>query len=331
MSFFLLNDIELLKLDSLKRSNLLVTGGTGFFGTWITELVKYLNDKFAFDMKLYLLARVPTKEVTNLVLSRNDIFFIQKDIRNLTEIPSDINYIIHAACSPNNIEHMSNPIETMDIISRGTKELLDCAVHLPNLKKLINLSSGQIYGNIKSDIISEKDYGRLNSNSIKSIYPEAKRYSETISKAYESLYKLPIIQVRPFSFIGPFMSLEKPWAVNNFINDAIKFKRIKIIGNGKPIRSYMYPTDMVECLFNILSSSQKYNTYNLGSDEGVSLEDLALKIKNIIGNDLSIDILHMNENNDTFRPDISRIKEELGISLKMNLSNTLQKTIEWNY
>jgi dTDP-glucose 4,6-dehydratase len=291
--------------------------------------VKYLNDTFSFEMKLYLLARTSTFEVSQLILLRNDIFFIQKDIRNLNEIPSDINYIIHAACSPDNIEHMSNPIETMDIISQGTKQLLESALNLSKINKIINLSSGQIYGNTNKDLISEKDFGYVDSNSIKSIYPEAKRYTETLSKAYESLYKLPIVQVRPFSFIGPMMSLEKPWAINNFLYDAIKFRKIKIIGNGKPVRSYMYPTDMVYWLFCILIHDKNSTSYNLGNSNGVSLEDIACKIKDKIGNDVKIDIMNRNDDKSIFLPDTSYIEKELTLSIKIDVDEAINETINW--
>ena len=328
--YFNLNNNEVSKLNNLKNSEILVTGGTGFFGKWILEFVIYLNDSYKFNIKLYLLARRITPEIKQILFIRKDIIFIQKDICSLVELPENINYIIHAASSPDNIEHINNPIETMNIISSGTKQLLDSIQNLENIKKVINLSSGQVYGKVLGGIINENNYGYLDCASIKSIYPESKRFSETLCKAYETLYRLPIVQVRPFSFIGPFMSLEKPWAINNFIRDAIKFKRIKIIGNGKPIRSYMYPTDMVEWLFNILVTSKNNSIYNLGSDEGISLENLALKIKNIIGNDIVIDILSMNKNEDIFLPDITNLRKELELTLKVNINDALEKTIKWN-
>lgn len=328
--YFNLNTQELNKLSDLKNSKILVTGGSGFFGSWILKFVLYLNDNFSFNIKLYLLARRITKNISEIVSQREDIIFLQQDIRNIKEVPLNINYVVHAACSPDNREHISNPVEVMDIISSGGKQLFEHCLNMPNLKRIINLSSGQIYGKVEKNYISENDIGAIEPNSIKSIYPEAKRFSETLSKAYESLYKLPIVQVRPFSFIGPFMSLEKPWAINNFLHDAIKFKKIKIIGNGKPIRSYMYPTDMVEWLFNILVNAQNGCNYNLGSDEGVSLEELALTIKDKIDSSIEIQILKMNENNNVFLPNLDFIKKELGVSIKVGFNKAIEETIKWN-
>jgi len=291
--------------------------------------VTYLNDKLAFNIKLYLVARNNSSYINEIIENRNDIFFIKNDVRNLREVPSTIEYIIHAAATPDNSIHMSNPIEVMDTISQGTKQVLDIALGLDNIKKILNISSGQVYGTLSSNMISETNMGRVDTNSINSIYPEAKRYGETLSIAYKSLYKLPVVQVRPFSFVGPHMGLEKPWAINNFIKDAIKFKKIRILGNGKPIRSYMYPTDMAWWLLNMLVDSKNGVVYNLGSPEGISLEELALKIKTKIGIDVNIEILNMNEESSVFVPDESLVKDKLDLDIKVRIDEALDKTIDW--
>ena len=329
MGYFKVSQEESLKINQLRNSEILVTGGTGFLGKWIVDAVTFLNDNFSFNIKLYLLARRNSQHIDNIISKRDDMVFIKNDIRNLTEIPKSIEYIIHAAATPDNREHMSNPIEIMDIISQGTKQVLDAALALDSVKKILNISSGQVYGTLRSSRISEKNIGILDINSIKSIYPEAKRYSETLALAYKSLYKLPIVQVRPFSFIGPNMGLDKPWAINNFIKDAIKFKKIKILGNGKPIRSYMYPSDAVWWLLNMLVDSQSGIVYNLGSPEGISLENLAIKIRSKLGNDIHIEILNMNEDDSTFVPDIDFIKNKLAVDIKVNIDEALDKTLDW--
>jgi len=328
--YFLNIDLdEIKKIEKLKNSRILITGGTGFFAKWLLNAVILLNDKYKFHIKLYLLARKNNDYIEKTISLRSDIEFIKNDIRNVDELPSDIEYIIHAAATPDNREHMSNPIDTMDIISHGTKQILDASLRLNNIKKILLLSSGQVYGTIDGNHIKEKSVGLLDTNSIKSIYPEAKRYSETLALAYKSLYKLPIIQVRPFAFIGPLMEMNKPWAINNFIASAIKFKKIKILGNGEPIRSYMYPSDMVWWLLNMLLHSKDGAIYNLGSDNGISLKDLAEKIKIKLGDDIKIEIQNMNNDKSIFLPDISFVKDELDLDIKVDIDRALDYTIKW--
>ncbi len=329
MNYFNISLNEAIKIGALRNSEILVTGGTGFFGKWIIEIIAYLNDNLEFNIKLYLVARNNSLYINEIIKKRNDMFFIKNDVRNLREIPSTVEYIIHAAATPDNSIHMSNPIEVMDTIAQGTKQVLDVALGLDNIKKILNISSGQVYGTLHSNMISENSIGTIDTNSINSIYPEAKRYSETLSIAYKSLYKLPVVQVRPFSFIGPHMGLEKPWAINNFIKDAIKFRKIKIFGNGKPIRSYMYPTDMAWWLLSMLVDSKNGVIYNLGSSEGISLEKLAMKIKTKVGVDVNIDILNMNEDSAVFVPDDSLVKNRLDLDIKVDIDEALDKTIDW--
>ena len=329
MNYFNISFDESIKIQTLKNSSILVTGGTGFFGKWIVEIVSYLNDNLSFNIKLYLVARNNSLYINKIIDKRNDIFFIKNDVRNIREIPSTIEHIIHAAATPDNSIHMSNPIEIMDTISQGTKQVLDIALGLDNVKKILNISSGQVYGTLNSNMISETNIGMVDTSSINSIYPEAKRYSETLSIAYKSLYKLPIVQVRPFSFIGPYMGLEKPWAINNFIKDAIKFKKIRILGNGKPIRSYMYPTDMAWWLLNMLANPKHGVVYNLGSSEGISLEELAYKIKAKIGTSINIEILNLNDDSSVFVPDESLVKNKMDLNINVGIDEALDDTINW--
>jgi len=125
------------------------------------------------------------------------------------------------------------------------------------------------------------------------------------------------------------MSLNKPWAINNFIRDALKFKNIRILGNGKPVRSYMYPTDMALWILHILVHGTVGSAYNLGSDAGISLEEVALKIQNIIGSSVNIDILNMNENCSEFVPNIDHVRHELGLNITVDIDETLKKSIDW--
>lgn len=326
---FNLAEKDISNLEKLKNKEVLITGGSGFIGIWLTQLLIYLNDKYNFNITLYLIARHTNSGLDTIIENRKDVVFIKGDIRNIREFPKDVSYIVHAASSPDNRIYMSNPIDSMSIIADGTKNSMENALLLEKLEKIVHLSSGQIYGSLDSHNITENDCGKLNSNSITAIYPEAKRYAETLTNAYRSLHKLPIVQVRPFSFIGPFMSLNKPWAINSFIRDVIKTNNIRILGNGKPVRSYMYPTDMVLWILTILLHGKSGAAYNLGSDMGISLEEVAQKIKNIVGNNVSIEILNMNTSCSEFVPNIDYVKQELGLNITVNIDDTLKQSLVW--
>lgn len=142
---FTLTEKEILNLEKLKNKEILITGGSGFIGTWLTQLLLYLNDTCNFNITLYLIARQITSNLEALISSRKDIIFIKNDIRNIREFPKDIAYIIHAASSPDNRIYMSNPIESMNIISDGTKNTMENALLLEKLEKIVHLSWADLW------------------------------------------------------------------------------------------------------------------------------------------------------------------------------------------
>jgi dTDP-glucose 4,6-dehydratase len=324
---------QLERLSQLKNRVLYVTGGTGFVGTWLAEMVSYLNDNHSFNTRLMLVARDLESfraKVPHLA-QRKDLELISLDVKNIREIPEEVNYLVHAAASPDNRQHMSDPIGVMETITRGTGALLDAAVKLPALGKILNLSSGQVYGRqIEYEArIPETRAGTLNCDSITSVYPEAKRYAETLCCAYWSQYKMPVVTARPFAFMGPYQGMDKPWAINNFFRDALKDNTIRIIGNGLPERSYLYPSDMAVWLLSILVGGRPGLAYNVGSPCGITLAQLAEKIKKYARSASKIEIRGMNDDRSRFIPDDTLCRESLSLGVTVDIDEALQRSLRW--
>lgn len=320
------------KLEKLKNQLVYITGGSGFIGTWLTEAITFLNDNFNFNTSLILVSRSvdPFKEKTPHLAARRDVSFISADVRNIFEMPGDVSYVIHAAATPDNRQHVSDPLGVMETITKGTSAVIDASVRLNSLKKILNISSGQIYGKQgEIEAISEHYSGSIDCNTITSVYPEAKRYAETVCCAYWSLFKIPIVTARPFSFIGPYQRLDKPWAINNFIRDALRNKTIRIIGNGEPLRSYMYPSDMALWLLRILIDGKPAAAYNVGSPEGISLKDLAYKIKDASHAISDINIQNMNDDRSRFLPDVTLSRETFDLNIKVTINEAVTRSIRW--
>lgn len=321
------------KLDKLKNRKMYITGGTGFIGTWLAEVVAYLNDNHNFNTGLVLVARDTEsfKEKAPHLALREDIQLISSDVKNISAIPEDVTYIVHAAATPDNRQHMSDPLSVMESITKGTGALLDSAEKLSGVRKILNISSGQIYGRQygKGEKISENYVGALDCNAITSVYPEAKRYAETLCCAHWSLCKIPVVIARPFAFVGPYQNLDKPWAINNFIRDALMNNTIRIIGNGQPVRSYMYPSDMAYWLLRILIDGNPGVAYNVGSPDGITLKELAEKIKYYSNTKSEIIIKNMNDDKSIFVPDDTLCRESFGLDIKVDIDETIKKSIRW--
>jgi nucleoside-diphosphate-sugar epimerase len=320
--------------SEFKDQTILITGGTGFMGKWLAEMINYINETTDNNTQLILLARDIAKfevEMSHLA-NKPYISMIRQDIRNLHDLPKNINYIVHAAGSPDNRTHVSQPVLTIETFYKGTQCLLDAASRLPHLKKIVHISSNQVYGSNELDQnIKETYWGKLDTNNI---YAESKRIAETLCFAYKNQFKLPVLIVRPFALVGPYHYLEKPWAINSFIRDGILGSPIRILGSGLTIRSYLYGSDMAYWLLKSLLMGQVGETYNLGSKEAISLNDLAEKVKQLINNN-KVEIVSKSSKEEYFNiskqvPDTNKISMALNVEESYTLTESINRTIVWN-
>jgi nucleoside-diphosphate-sugar epimerase len=320
-------------LGMLRNEHILIIGGTGFVGKWLTELVVFLNDHYNFNTNLLLLSRQPEIVYDQMphLMKRKDVSLIRQDVRNIIDIYSDVSYVIHAAASPDSRVHSSDPIQTLSVIVNGTQAVLSAISEHSNLKKILYISSGLVYGSQPLDLlyIDEKYRGAPPCNSITSIYAEAKRCAEALCATYSSQYKIPIVIIRPFAFIGPYQSLDKPWAINNFLRDGLSGGPIRILTDGETVRSYMYASDMAFWILRILTEGISGTAYNIGSPYPVTLNNLAEKIAlnfsprpDIRTGTLFADPKYRSR----FVPDVSLAKRLL-LDFKVNLEDALKRTL----
>ena len=325
------------RLAPLKGDMLVVTGGTGFMGTWISELVAYLNDRHAFETRLVLLARSTDQFRSQRphLANREDIQLLKSDVRHTIEVPKETNWLIHAAANPDTRFHSNNPIETMSVIADGTTAILRAVDRCSHFKMFLNVSSGLIYGSqpVDLDRMPEHYSGAPLCGSNASAYAEAKRYAETLCSAARSQARIPVATVRPFAFIGPYQSLESPWAINSFVKDALTGNPIRVLGDGKTVRSYMYASDMAVWMLRILTGATSGQSYNIGSTEAISLESLAELVAGHFSARpeirLGLGVGEIYRQRSRLVPDVT-LAQGLGLELKTNLAEALGRTIQWN-
>ncbi len=322
---------------NLKNDVVVLTGGTGFIGTWIAGLIAFLNDYYAFNTQIILIAKniEMFKRNRPSLAHRNDVRLMAADVRYLHELPTETNWLIHAAGTPDNRMHATHPLETMSVIGNGTLAVLRAVERCSNFKMLLNVSSGLIYGSQPLDHsqMSETFLGAPKCGTVSSAYAEAKRYAETLCHSSRSQSRIPIVTARPFAFMGPHQSIETPWALNNFINDALTGNTIRVLGDGKTVRSYMYASDMAFWLLTMLARGASGEIYNVGSPDAVSLYELAQLI--VTECDMPLDIQlnasssHLLQNT-RFVPDVSFAKKQLSLSITVDVKAAIRRTIDWN-
>jgi nucleoside-diphosphate-sugar epimerase len=319
-------------LAPLKGQTVVITGA-GFTGTWLTELLTTLNDQHSFGTKVVLISDDIDEFNSSRphLASRSDVSLIKKDVRDVSEIPAQTNWLIHTAAHPDSRYHASSPFETMRVIAEGTAAMFKAVERLNDFRMFLNISSSSVYGSQPLDLESlpESYIGAIPSGSI---YAEAKRYGEALSAAAISQLRIPCISARPFAFIGPYQSLESPWAINNFVRNAMLGQAIRILGDGQTVRSYMYPSDMAFWYLRILTGGDSGAVYNVGSPTGISLQSVATLVAAHFSPapDLRLNSMGSTVPRTRSVPDVSFATKSLGLDLKFDINAAIQRTILWN-
>jgi len=322
--------------ESFRGKSIFVTGGTGFFGKWLLESFIYANDKLALNAKITTLTRNPDAFLMEYPFYKehvNTVRFVKGDIINYDfNLDEKFQFIIHAATAASEALNKSNPILMMDTITIGTRRVLDFAITQP-IEGFLFVSSGAIYGKQPWNVthIREEDSFKVDINNQNSAYAEGKRIAELYCSSYFEKYKLQVKIARCFAFVGPYLPLDTHFAIGNFINNVIKNEDIIIKGDGSTIRSYMYASDLMIWLWRILIKGEINIPYNVGSDESVSIKELAEQINKLSNSKSSVKILGLpvkQENVDIYCPSITRAKT-INAQIKIQLTESIEKTIKF--
>jgi dTDP-glucose 4,6-dehydratase len=322
------NKINPEELAGLKNQSVCITGGSGFIGTWLCNMIQYLNEQHQFQTKVFVMDRSfeNIQKQSPHLLNAKLFEFKKLDTRTLVDLPKDINYIIHTAGTPDT----RGPIDVITSIAQGTENLLKTTQRLSNLKMFLNLSSSLVYGSFydKNKKIQESNPTGSTSN----LYAVSKLYSEAICDAYRQEQRLPVTTLRPFSFIGPFQSLSSPWVFNNFISDAINGHSIKVLGDGSTTRSFLYASDASFWILKTLITAESGSKYNLGSPQEITLKELSTKVHGLIGTNK--ETVYNTRGGATDRtsymvPDTEEIQKNIKVQVTMSLDESIKRTIEW--
>ena len=320
-------------LTQWEGKNLLITGGTGFFGKWFLEALSFFQEKTQTRLgRIYVLSRNPNEFIRNYPHLQN-FDFIQGDIRSFNFPNSKIHGIIHGATAASAKLNTDSPQEMYETIVEGTRRALLCAKESPNCRFLM-ISSGAVYGKKKlSDGPSkEEDFVFSDQAILGDAYADGKRKAEALAASNEFSQSAAI--ARCFAFVGPYLPLKLHFAVGNFIADCLAGNPIIIKGDGTPLRTYLYPTDLISWLLAVFSRGEKNRSYNVGSDVMISIEQLAnLVQKEAMQMGLSDNSVKVrqtpkpNEAPACYAPTVQRAVKELGLNITVDLRDSIRRTI----
>lgn len=322
--------------DEIRNKTILITGGTGFFGIWLLMSFIFINQKLKLNSKIIILTRNKNLFLNkyNWLNKYSEISFLEGDITTFEFIEDDIDYIIHAATEASVRLNIEDPLTMFETVVNGTKRVLDFA-RLKKVKSFLLTSSGAVYGPQPSSVeyISESYIGAPNVSDPTSVYGEGKRMSEVLCAVYNKQYDLPVKIARCYAFMGPFLPLDSHFAAGNFIGNKLKGEDIIIEGDGTPFRSYMYSADLVVWLWTILFKGKNNSPYNVGSNQYLSILQLANLIsKDINSKQTNVIVKSPLSNMPPLRyvPDIKKAIIELNLKVYTEIESCIRKTIDFH-
>lgn len=337
--FLQIFDDAALSFQKIKGAHIFLTGGTGFIGTWLLEAISFANVRLPTKIRVTILTRNPDRfeEKFPHLFCADEYCFIAGDIVDLPVAKllsqGPYTHLIHAATDASADMNENNPLQMFDTVVLGTRSVLNFAVQA-NIAKVLYLSSGAVYGQQApgEDYVSEVSASAPNCINPKNTYAEGKRASEMLCAIYAKQFDLQISIARIFALLGPLLNLNIHFAAGNFVRDALDGKKITVSGDGKPERSYLYPSDLIVWLLAILTHGKPGQAYNVGSEEVISIANLAKLTSSLLGNH-GYEILALTDsgwNPGRYVPDTHKIRKELGVVQRINLAEAILRTASWN-
>jgi len=319
----------------LRGARIFLTGGTGFIGCWLLESARYANDKLGLDLEITVLTRSASvfAEKAPHLANYPAFKFVEGDVSKFTSPPGMFTHMIHAATDASADLNENNPRKMIDTVVSGTRRALDLAVE-KTVPRVLFLSSGAVYGLQPWDVthVREDWTGAPDCTNARNAYAEGKRAAEMLCAIYGKQFGLEIVNARIFALLGPYISLGIHFAAGNFIRDAMDGRPIIVNGNGLPCRSYLYASDLTVWLWHMLVRGDAGKSYNVGSDETISIRDLAERVATVIGSG-EFTILGAEDkgwNHGRYVPDTSLARSELGLERSVSLDDAILRTASWN-
>jgi len=320
-------------LRYFKGQRLFITGGTGFFGTWLLRTLIYANDRLGTDIEADVLTRDPEafKRREPAIAADPRLRFVTGSV---SDIPVSGTYdaVVHAATEASANLNESRPEVMLDTIVIGTRSLIENILGNSGAIPILFTSSGAVYGRQPPSLshVPETYVGAPDPLDPKSAYHEGKRMAELqLSIAATRGMGMPKI-ARLFAFLGPGLPLDAHFAAGNFLRDANQGRPIDV-RNGSPVRSYLYPTDMISWCLAVFARGAACRAYNVGSPEAVTIDDLARRIG--ASSEPPVSVCRRDAPSTTpperYLPDADRIISELGVNVTVSLQDAITRTLRY--
>jgi len=300
-----------------------LTGGAGFLGSHLCDLL------IAKGWDVLCLDNLITGAETNIahLFSNPQFRFVKQDVSDPIEVSGAVDAVMHFASPASPPDYLKYPIETLKVGSFGTHNALELA--LAKKARFVMASTSECYGDPDVSPQPETYWGHVNSVGPRSVYDEAKRFSEAITMAYYRHHGLDTHIVRIFNTYGPRMRLNDGRALPNFLYQALVGEPITVYGDGSQTRSFCYVSDLIEGIYRLFESSE-HEPVNIGNPHEITILEFAERVRALVGAKVPIVFKPLPQDDPKQRcPDIAKARRILNWEPKVNLEEGLQRTYDF--
>ena len=300
----------------------LVTGGAGFIGSHLCELlVKANHEVICLDNYF-----TGSKKNVYPLLDRPGFEVIRHDIINPIDL--EVDQIYNLACPASPVFYQLNPVRTIQANVLGVTNMLELAKRTK--ARILQASTSEVYGDPTIHPQREDYWGNVNPIGVRSCYDEGKRVAEALMMDYHRQFGVDIRIVRIFNTYGPRMALNDGRVVSNFIVQALQGEDITIYGKGEQTRSFCYVSDLVAGLIAMMNVADFRGPVNLGNPGEFTILSLAEKVIKMTTSPSKLVFRDLPSDDPVRRkPDIGLAKEKLGWAPTIDIDAGLVRTIEY--
>lgn len=315
----------------------LVTGAGGFLGNYIVLLFRYLNRHVLRHKLSAILLDNFITGYEQQIISDENLIFQKHNVIEPYRTDRKIDYLIHAAGIASPVYYTKFPVETMDVGTIGTRNMLELARE-QKVKSFLFTSSSEVYGDPDNRFVPtpEEYRGNVSISGPRACYDESKRFGETMCVTFWHVYGVPVKMVRPFNVYGPGIRPDDYRVLPNFIEHALRKESLPIHGDGRNTRAFCYINDAIEMIFRVFFSEANGEAFNIGNPEQeLSVEGLAKCVVEAFP--YPVEIVHIDPPHAVYAqsdpkrrcPDISKVQQVTGFQPKYPLKEGLARTVAW--
>ena len=300
----------------------LVTGGAGFLGSHLCDAL------LAEGYSVVAVDNLLTGRMSNIEhLRREGNFeFLQIDINRPFECGA-VNYVFHFASPASPVDYMVHGIDTLKVGSLGTIHALEIANK--HHAKYLFASTSECYGDPLEHPQKETYWGNVNTIGPRSVYDEAKRFSEALTMAYHRYQAVDTRIVRIFNTYGPRMQLNDGRVIPNFMKQALRGEDLTVYGDGKQTRSFCYVKDEIDGFLR-LSKTDEHFPVNIGNPDEFTVLECAKRVIAVTGSKSKIRYEKLPQDDPKQRrPDIAKARKLMGWEPKIGLDAGLEMSLDY--